>query len=82
MDLYWIHIVYKSFHPISIVIILFTQILCACGLSGSGVDDPVLICGGGIMGCATAYYLAMRGVKSIIIEARDIASGASGKAGN
>ena len=41
----------------------------------------VVICGGGIMGVSTAYYLAERGVGSVIIEQKAIACGASGNAG-
>jgi len=38
----------------------------------------VLIVGGGIIGCLTAYYLSQRGLSAIVIEADGIASGASG----
>ncbi len=45
-------------------------------------DDraDVVICGGGVIGVAIAYYLAKRGVPSQIIEADGVASGASGAA--
>jgi len=33
------------------------------------------------MGCSTAYYLALRGIPSRIIECHEVACGASGKAG-
>ncbi len=39
--------------------------------------DTVII-GGGIIGCAAAYYLAARGVRSIVLERRGIATEASG----
>lgn len=42
------------------------------------VTADVAIVGGGIIGCLTAYYLSVRGVKPVIIEADGIASGASG----
>jgi glycine/D-amino acid oxidase-like deaminating enzyme len=38
----------------------------------------VVIIGGGVAGCATAYYLAKAGVKATIIERNGIASQASG----
>ena len=41
----------------------------------------VVICGGGIIGASTAYYLALKGVKSTIIERCSLACAASGKAG-
>jgi glycine/D-amino acid oxidase-like deaminating enzyme len=41
----------------------------------------VVILGGGIQGCATAYFLAQRGVPSTIVERVEIAAAASGKAG-
>src|SRR4051812_10863074 len=44
-------------------------------------DTPadVAIVGGGIAGIATAYFLAVAGVKPIVIEARAIAEAASGR---
>lgn len=42
----------------------------------------VIIIGGGIMGCATAYTLAKHGMKDIIVlEKTDIAHGSSGRSG-
>ena len=38
----------------------------------------VVIVGGGVIGCLTAYYLTVRGMKPIVVEADGIASGASG----
>ncbi len=40
----------------------------------------VVIVGGGIVGCATAYFLARQGVKATIIERGDVAGCASGYA--
>ena len=45
-----------------------------------GPMPSVVICGGGVIGCATAYSLARRGVRSVIVEADGVASGASGAA--
>ncbi|HJM90204.1 MAG TPA: FAD-dependent oxidoreductase [Dehalococcoidia bacterium] len=42
--------------------------------------NDVVICGGGVIGTAIAYYLGKRGVRSTIIEADAVASGASGAA--
>ena len=41
-------------------------------------SSDVIIVGGGAAGCAAAYYLALAGVKSTIIEREGIASQASG----
>ena len=38
----------------------------------------VVIVGGGVAGCATAYYLARAGIRSIIVEPGDLAGHASG----
>jgi sarcosine oxidase subunit beta len=37
-----------------------------------------VIIGGGIVGCAAAYYLASRGIRSVVLERRGIAAEASG----
>ncbi|KAF6250359.1 FAD-dependent oxidoreductase [Scenedesmus sp. NREL 46B-D3] len=41
----------------------------------------VVICGGGIMGAATAYYLSQLGVAATVVEREAVAAAASGKAG-
>ncbi|MBJ3774319.1 NAD(P)/FAD-dependent oxidoreductase [Acuticoccus mangrovi] len=41
----------------------------------------VVICGGGIIGAATAYYLAARGIGATIVERTALAAAASGKSG-
>ena len=41
-------------------------------------ETEIIIIGGGIAGVATAYYLAQAGHKVVLIERREIASGASG----
>ena len=41
----------------------------------------VLICGGGVIGAACAYYLSVRGVDVVLIEKAAIACAASGKSG-
>ncbi len=41
----------------------------------------VLICGGGVIGAACAYFLAERGIEAMVIERTGIANAASGKSG-
>jgi len=41
----------------------------------------VLICGGGVIGACTAYFLARRGVEVSVVERTEVACAASGKAG-
>jgi len=42
------------------------------------VETDAIIIGGGIIGCASAYYLAARGIRSVVLERRGIATEASG----
>src|SRR5260370_6180905 len=41
----------------------------------------IVICGGGVIGAAIAYFLARRGVQPIVIERHAVAGSASGKSG-
>ncbi|WMS42552.1 FAD-dependent oxidoreductase [Acuticoccus sp. MNP-M23] len=41
----------------------------------------VIICGGGIIGAATALFLARRGVRTTVVERTGVAAAASGKSG-
>jgi glycine/D-amino acid oxidase-like deaminating enzyme len=41
----------------------------------------VLICGGGVIGAAIAYFLSRRGARPVVIERAGIAAAASGKSG-
>ena len=42
------------------------------------MEPDTIIIGGGIIGCACAYYLAVNGIRSIVLERRGIATEASG----
>ncbi len=44
------------------------------------LDIPIVIVGGGLTGCATAYALAAAGHRVALVEAGQIASGATGQA--
>ena len=41
----------------------------------------VVICGGGAIGAATAYFLSARGARPIVVERYEVAGSASGKSG-
>jgi glycine/D-amino acid oxidase-like deaminating enzyme len=41
----------------------------------------VVICGGGVIGSCTAYFLSRRGIDVIVVESNEVAAAASGKAG-
>jgi glycine/D-amino acid oxidase-like deaminating enzyme len=43
--------------------------------------EQVIICGGGVIGAAIAYYLSLRGVTATVVERCGVACAASGKAG-
>lgn len=43
--------------------------------------SEVLIIGGGVIGCATAYYLAKRGIKATVLEKVQIGEGGSSRNG-
>ena len=47
-------------------------------MAGNDIDTDVLIVGGGLAGCATAYYLAREGVEVALIERYDLNTQASG----
>jgi glycine/D-amino acid oxidase-like deaminating enzyme len=41
----------------------------------------VVVCGGGVIGCAIAYFLSKRGARPIVVERHAVAGSASGKSG-
>jgi glycine/D-amino acid oxidase-like deaminating enzyme len=43
------------------------------------VADSVVVVGGGIVGCSAAYFLAREGVRVTLLEAEEVAYGASGR---
>jgi glycine/D-amino acid oxidase-like deaminating enzyme len=40
----------------------------------------VVICGGGVIGACTAYFLSRRGIDVTVVERTEVAAAASGKA--
>src|SRR5882762_7232248 len=47
----------------------------------SGETMRVVICGGGVIGACTAYFLSRRGIDVTVVERTEPAAAASGKAG-
>lgn len=41
----------------------------------------IVVCGGGVIGAATAYFLSQRGAEVVVIERHEVAGSASGKSG-
>ena len=41
----------------------------------------IVICGGGVIGAAIAYFLSRRGARPIVVERHVVAGAASGKSG-
>jgi glycine/D-amino acid oxidase-like deaminating enzyme len=46
-----------------------------------GQNMRVVVCGGGVIGASTAYFLSRRGIDVIVVERTEVAAAASGKAG-
>jgi glycine/D-amino acid oxidase-like deaminating enzyme len=46
-----------------------------------GSRECMVICGGGAIGAAIAYFISRRGARPIVIERHEVAGAASGKSG-
>ena len=46
-----------------------------------GSRQRIIICGGGAIGAAIAYFMSRRGARPIVIERHEVAGAASGKSG-
>jgi glycine/D-amino acid oxidase-like deaminating enzyme len=46
-----------------------------------GSVKRIVICGGGVIGAAIAYFSSRRGARPIVIERHEVAGAASGKSG-
>lgn len=51
--------------------------VCAAS-ARSAMPDQVVVCGGGVIGVATAYYLTLQGIEPVLVEKSGIACAASG----
>jgi sarcosine oxidase, subunit beta len=47
-------------------------------MSAQAISTDVAIVGGGVVGCAAAYYLAMAGIEVVLLERRELNREASG----
>ncbi|KAE8655162.1 putative LRR receptor-like serine/threonine-protein kinase [Hibiscus syriacus] len=64
----------------------FSISIRCCSSSPQPMDDPqtkkrVVVCGGGVIGVCTAYFLAKKGAVVTLVEKSSVACAASGKAG-
>jgi len=46
-----------------------------------GSRKRIVICGGGAIGAAIAYFVSLRGARPIVIERHEVGGAASGKSG-
>jgi glycine/D-amino acid oxidase-like deaminating enzyme len=46
-----------------------------------GSRERIVICGGGAIGAAIAYFISLRGARPIVIERYEVGGAASGKSG-
>jgi glycine/D-amino acid oxidase-like deaminating enzyme len=46
-----------------------------------GSPKRIVICGGGAIGAAIAYFISLRGARPIVIERYEVGGAASGKSG-
>ncbi|EFJ33081.1 hypothetical protein SELMODRAFT_270535 [Selaginella moellendorffii] len=56
--------------------------ICSSGSTGAGSGTSrAVVCGAGVIGTCTAYFLGKRGVKVTVVDSCGVATAASGKAG-
>ena len=60
---------------------LAAESLERCRRLVSGETMHVVICGSGVIGACTAYFLSRRGIDVTVVERTEVAAAASGKAG-
>jgi glycine/D-amino acid oxidase-like deaminating enzyme len=57
------------------------KILAVLGRRGGSSLMRVVICGGGVIGACTAYFLSLRQIEVVVVERTGVACAASGKSG-
>ncbi|KAH9624298.1 hypothetical protein KSS87_003869 [Heliosperma pusillum] len=68
-------------HPYIFPKLIRTKLKTIQNMSTSSESKRVVVCGGGVIGVCTAYYLSKLGATVTVIEQSSIACAASGKAG-
>jgi FAD dependent oxidoreductase len=58
-----------------------TPLACPACVPAQLRTRRVVVCGGGIIGATTAYYLAKRGQRCVVVDRAGAAAAASGRAG-
>ncbi|CAN7002645.1 unnamed protein product [Brassica rapa subsp. trilocularis] len=71
----------SSFPPALSTRLTRTRTITICSNSSKPMAKRVVVCGGGVIGVCTAYFLAKKGVSVTIVEQSAVACAASGKAG-
>ena len=52
---------------------------CIAQWPGRRIPMRVVICGAGVIGACTAYFLSRRGIEVIVVERTEVAAAASGR---
>ncbi|ESQ31213.1 hypothetical protein EUTSA_v10004317mg [Eutrema salsugineum] len=68
-------------HPRTLTICSTTSKSMANNLTDGETSKRVVVCGGGVIGVCTAYFLSKKGIAVILVEKSAVACAASGKAG-
>ncbi|CAL9097067.1 unnamed protein product [Musa acuminata var. zebrina] len=81
----WLSVLHRS-RPSILAMASVSSAPSAAIAGGSGVESPegkrVVVCGGGVIGACTAYFLATKGTARVtVVEKSAVACAASGKAG-